>query len=195
MIPRKNKRMPGPDQPSVFQIRIKGHLDPQWADWFDGMAMTPEEDGDTLLTGPVADQAALHGLIRKVRDLGIPLVSIQAVPPDLPSRRLTARTIDKMNEDIEKEKIMNTDFNQTRKEYNHDFKQKRRKTGRALIPRICHNMHLCRGCPLQSDCIWGMPQKQPIFLEIQCGCFVSVLSTIWSPPFCSSWRPGPSTSF
>ena len=81
MISRKNKRMPVPDQPSAFQIRIRGHLDRQWTDWFDGMAITLEEDGDTLLTGPVADQAALHGLLKKVRDLGMTLVSVNPVLP------------------------------------------------------------------------------------------------------------------
>jgi hypothetical protein len=63
-------------QPTVYQIRLKGHLGPQWTDWFGGLTITLEEDGDTLLTGPVADQAALHGLLKKVRDLGMPLVSI-----------------------------------------------------------------------------------------------------------------------
>ncbi len=62
-------------QPMVYQIRIKGHLGPQWADWFGGLAITLEDNGDTLLTCPVVDQAALHGLLRKVRDLGMPLIS------------------------------------------------------------------------------------------------------------------------
>ena len=65
-----------PGQPVVYQIRIKGHLGHQWTDWFEGLTITLEEDGDTLLTGPVVDQAALHGLLKKVRDLGMPLVSI-----------------------------------------------------------------------------------------------------------------------
>lgn len=65
-----------PDQPAIYQIRLKGQLDALWTDWFGGMAVTLTGDGDTLLTGPVADQAALHGLLRKVRDLGIPLVSV-----------------------------------------------------------------------------------------------------------------------
>ena len=65
-----------PGQPVVYQIRIKGHLGSQWTDWFEGLTITLEEDGDTLLTGPVVDQAALHGLLKKVRDLGMPLVSV-----------------------------------------------------------------------------------------------------------------------
>ncbi len=64
------------DQPMVYQIRVKGHLGPQWTDWFGGLTITLEDNGDTLLTGPVVDQAALHGLLRKVRDLGMPLLSV-----------------------------------------------------------------------------------------------------------------------
>ena len=71
------------DQPTVYEIRLKGQLDHQWTDWFGGLAITPEGNGDTLLSGPVVDQAALHGLLRKVRDLGIPLLSI--TPRDHPS--------------------------------------------------------------------------------------------------------------
>ncbi len=74
-----------PNQPVVYQIRLRGHLGSQWTDWFGGLAITLEEDGDTLLTGPVADQAALHGLLKKVRDLGIPLVSVSPVEPDPPT--------------------------------------------------------------------------------------------------------------
>ena len=68
-------------EPTVYQIRIKGHLGSQWTDWFEGLTITLEEDGDTLLTGPVIDQAALHGLLKKVRDLGMPLVSVSPVEP------------------------------------------------------------------------------------------------------------------
>ena len=64
------------DQPTVYEIRLKGQLDHQWTDWFGGLAITLEDNGDTLLSGPVVDQAALHGLLRKVRDLGMPLLSI-----------------------------------------------------------------------------------------------------------------------
>jgi hypothetical protein len=64
-----------------YEIRLKGHLDSQWTDWFGGLTITLEEDGNTLLTGPVVDQAALHGLLKKVRDLGMPLVSVSPVKP------------------------------------------------------------------------------------------------------------------
>lgn len=70
-----------PDQPMVYEIRIKGHLDSQWANWFDGLDITLTDNGDTLLTGLVVDQAALHGLLKKVRDLGAPLISVQRVEP------------------------------------------------------------------------------------------------------------------
>jgi hypothetical protein len=65
-----------PSQPLVYQVRVKGHLGNEWTDWFEGLTITLEEDGDTLLTGSVVDQAALHGLLKKVRDLGMPLVSV-----------------------------------------------------------------------------------------------------------------------
>ena len=68
-------------QSLVYQIRLEGHLDTQWTDWFEGLTITLEEDGDTLLTGPVVDQAALHGLLKKVRDLGMPLISVSPVEP------------------------------------------------------------------------------------------------------------------
>jgi len=67
---------------SVYQIRIKGHLDPGWSDWFEGLSILLEDNGDTLLTGPVVDQAALYGLLRRVRDLGMPLISINRVKSD-----------------------------------------------------------------------------------------------------------------
>ena len=69
------------DQPQCYEIRLKGHLDDRWAEWFEGLTLTLEEEGNTLLTGPVIDQAALHGLLKKVRDLGLPLVSVNPVRP------------------------------------------------------------------------------------------------------------------
>ena len=70
---------PGP--PLVYQIRIKGHLGRQWTDWFGGLTITLEDNGETLLTGAVVDQAALHGLLRKVRDVAMPLLSVNRVTP------------------------------------------------------------------------------------------------------------------
>lgn len=67
------------NQPRIYQIRVKDHLSRDWADWFGGLTVTLEEDGDTLLTGPVIDQAALYGLLKKVRDLGMALVSVNPV--------------------------------------------------------------------------------------------------------------------
>jgi hypothetical protein len=80
---------PDPGCSVVYQIKMKGHLGREWTDWFGGLTITLEGDGDTLLTGLVVDQAALHGLLKKVRDLGIPLLSVnrvepgQADPPDV----------------------------------------------------------------------------------------------------------------
>jgi hypothetical protein len=64
------------EESGLYQIRLKGHLDKRWTDWFEGLTITLEDNGNTLLTGPVVDQAALHGLLKKVRDLGLPLVSV-----------------------------------------------------------------------------------------------------------------------
>ena len=73
-----NKR----DEPMVYQIRFEGHLGPKWIAWFGDVSITLEDNGETLLTGPVVDQAALHGLLRKIRDLGMPLISaIRVTPP------------------------------------------------------------------------------------------------------------------
>ena len=74
-----------PSQTVIYQIKIKGHLVREWTDWFEGLTITLEEDGNTLLTGPMIDQAALHGLLKKVRDLGMPLVSVSPVEPDPPT--------------------------------------------------------------------------------------------------------------
>lgn len=72
-----------------YAIRVRGRLAPRWAAWFDGMALVPQDDGTTVIDGPVADQPALHGLLRTISDLGLPLVSITAEPqaPTHPSRR------------------------------------------------------------------------------------------------------------
>jgi hypothetical protein len=77
-------------EPGSYEIRIKGHLDKRWAAWFEGLSITLEDNGDTLLTGPVIDQAALHGLLKKVRDLGMPLVSVRPLGPG-PSNTLPLR--------------------------------------------------------------------------------------------------------
>jgi hypothetical protein len=77
-----NDQKTNPSQPVIYKIRIKGHLGREWTDWFEGLTITLEEDGNTLLTGPVIDQAALHGLLKKVRDLGMPLVSVSPLEPD-----------------------------------------------------------------------------------------------------------------
>lgn len=69
------------DEPGLYEIRLKGHLDHRWVDWFDGLTITREDNGETRLTGPVVDQAALHGLLKKVRDLDLPLLSVMHVEP------------------------------------------------------------------------------------------------------------------
>ena len=71
--------------PGRYEIRLKGHLDSRWAAWFDGLSLTNESDGTTIIGGPVADQAALYGLLQKVRDLGLPLVSVTPVQPGQPN--------------------------------------------------------------------------------------------------------------
>lgn len=70
-------------QSMVYQIKIKGHLSTMWAEWFTGLTIQLEEDGNTLLIGTVVDQAALHGILKKVRDLGMPLLSVNSIGPDL----------------------------------------------------------------------------------------------------------------
>jgi hypothetical protein len=67
-----------------YEIRIRGHLDARWTAWFDGLSLTNDGDGSTVISGPVLDQAALHGLLQKVRDVGLPLVSVTQVDPDQP---------------------------------------------------------------------------------------------------------------
>jgi hypothetical protein len=81
-MPKEPEPQCNPDLPVVYQIRLQGHLNQGWANWFQGLTIKLLDNGDTLLTGPVNDQAALHGLLRKVRDLGLPLISVAAVNPD-----------------------------------------------------------------------------------------------------------------
>lgn len=73
------------DTPGRYEIRLKGHLGSRWAAWFDGMTLTTNSDGTTVLEGPVVDQAALHGLLTKLRDLGLPLVSVTQVETEQPT--------------------------------------------------------------------------------------------------------------
>ena len=84
-----NKRNPiiDPIQTIVYQIRLKGHLSHQWTEWFEGLTIVLEEEGNTLLTGSLIDQVALHGILKKVRDLGMPLLSVNFVgsgPQEMP---------------------------------------------------------------------------------------------------------------
>ena len=76
---------PTPAHPTGYEIRVAGHLTPQWAEWFEGLTITLEENGNTLLTGPELDQAALHGLLKKVRDLGLALISVCPVEAESPA--------------------------------------------------------------------------------------------------------------
>lgn len=82
MTTNEQKSKPDLDQTMVYQIRLKGHLGPRWMNWFEGLTITLEEDGNTLLAGAVIDQAALHGLLKKIRDLGMPLLSVNRAGPD-----------------------------------------------------------------------------------------------------------------
>jgi hypothetical protein len=72
--------------PAVYEIRVEGHLGHAWTSWFAGLSIALDDNGDTLLTGAVDDQAALHGLLRKVRDIGVPLVSVNRLDPEPTSR-------------------------------------------------------------------------------------------------------------
>jgi len=73
---------PDANQPTVYQIRLKGHLGQHRMDWFEGMTVILDEDGTTLLSGPVLDQSALHGILKKIRDLGVPLLSVNRIDSD-----------------------------------------------------------------------------------------------------------------
>ena len=68
-------------EPGQYEIRLKGHLEARWTAWFDGLSLTQESDGTTVIRGSVIDQAALHGLLSKVRDLGLPLIAVTQVDP------------------------------------------------------------------------------------------------------------------
>jgi hypothetical protein len=74
-------RSGGQDGSGDYEVRLQGHLDTRWAAWFDGLSLEPESDGTTVIRGPIADQAALHGLLRKVNDLGLPLISVTRLQP------------------------------------------------------------------------------------------------------------------
>jgi len=79
-----NEASTGQHTPGRYEIRVKGHLNSRWAAWFDGLSLSTESDGTTIIHAPVADQAALHGLLQKVRDVGLPLVSVTQVDSDQP---------------------------------------------------------------------------------------------------------------
>ena len=67
------------NEPGRYEIRVRGHLDGRWADWFEGLTFTHDNDGTTLLAGPLIDQAALHGVLNKIRDLGLPMISVRYI--------------------------------------------------------------------------------------------------------------------
>ncbi len=75
-----------PPDSQWYEIRLQGHLEPRWATWFDGMTLTTAGDGTTVLSGPVADQAALHGVLARIRDLGLPLIAVTRLDTDPPLR-------------------------------------------------------------------------------------------------------------
>lgn len=91
-MPGKRRAQRDPSQPTIYQIRIKGHLGSQWLEWFDGLTVTLEEDGSTLLSGPVVDQSALHGILKKIRDLGIPLASVNEIDPNPPPEPVSTQS-------------------------------------------------------------------------------------------------------
>jgi hypothetical protein len=78
-------------KPSCYQIEIEGHLDGRWQDWFDGLTVTRTDDGRTILSGPIRDQAALHGVLKKVRNLGMPLLAVNRVGPDQKDENLSQK--------------------------------------------------------------------------------------------------------
>lgn len=78
-----NRWTPTPDRPEAgrYEIRLTGRLDAHWAAWFDGLTVSQESDGTTVISGRIADQAALHGVLQRVRDLGLPLISVTRLEP------------------------------------------------------------------------------------------------------------------
>jgi hypothetical protein len=92
--PANPTRAPSPGHRHLqgYEIRVKGHLGARWAAWFDGLSVTNEDDGTTVIAGPPLDQAALHGLLQKLRDLGVPLVSLNQLPPEDPTTATRAPT-------------------------------------------------------------------------------------------------------
>ena len=80
-MPRTSNDITGPGEPTIYRIRVKGHLQPRWSQWLDPMTIVPQPNGDTLLNGPVVDQAALHGVLKRIRDLGVPLISVMEIAP------------------------------------------------------------------------------------------------------------------
>lgn len=92
-MPNEQNLGSDPDEPKIFQIRIQGHLGQQWAGWFDGLTIVLEEDGNTLLSGPVIDQSALHGILKKIRDLGMPLLAVNQVEPKRVEMKISTNSI------------------------------------------------------------------------------------------------------
>ncbi len=82
-------------QPMVYQIRIKGHLGQQRVDWFDGLTIMLQEDGNTLLSGPVIDQSALHGILKKIRDMGMPLLAVNQIEPKYVEMKISTDSVKK----------------------------------------------------------------------------------------------------
>jgi hypothetical protein len=88
-MPNELNSAPDLSEPLAYQIRLKGQLSSEWAEWFGGLTITPEDTGTTLLTGAAIDQAALHGLLKKIRDLGLQLISINPIEPVQPTADLS----------------------------------------------------------------------------------------------------------
>jgi hypothetical protein len=124
-----------------YEIRIEGHLDGRWTEWFEGLGITLEENGDTLLTGPVVDQAALHGLLKKVRDLGMPLISVSSVEPGDPAA-LSKDHADKL----------------FKKEKRNEQKQRNRKKSAG-----------CEDNPCSSMGSWNVKQFKRGYIPLICG--------------------------